>query len=62
MFSMITTLMFACSGTSNTSTNTVDSPVPPVNASPSVEVPGVVATWNGGTPNYEKVQKPSKVS
>ena len=40
--------------------NTVDSPVPPVNASPSVEVPGVVATWNGGTLNYEEGTKAVK--
>lgn len=60
MFSMITALMFACSGTNNTSTTTVDSPVPPANASPSVEVPGVVATWNGGTLNYEEGTKAVK--
>ena len=47
MFSFITGLLLACSG-GNTTTETLDSPVPPVNATPTTSVPGTVATWNGG--------------
>ena len=62
MFSFITGLLLACSGGNNTATETLDSPVPPVNATPTTSVPGTVATWNGGTlvttrePNLAKGQ------
>ena len=48
MFSFMTGLLLACSGGNNT-TEPLDSPVPPVNATPTTSVPGTVATWNGGT-------------
>jgi protein-disulfide isomerase len=50
MFVFITSLLLACSNTTNT--ETIATPVPSVNATPSVEVPGDVATWDGGSLNY----------
>jgi protein-disulfide isomerase len=53
MFSLITGLLLACSNsTPNTTPDTIDSPVPTVNASPSLDVPGTVATWDGGELGY----------
>ena len=53
MFSLITGLLLACSNsTPNTTPDTIDSPVPTVNASPSLDVPGTVATWDGGELSY----------
>lgn len=49
MFSLITGLLLACS---NSTPNTIDSPVPTVNASPSLDVPGTIATWDGGELSY----------
>lgn len=59
MFSLITGLLLACSGT-NTTTDTIDTPVPPVNATPTTSVPGTVATWNGGELSYEEGTKLAK--
>jgi len=43
----------ACSNsTPNTTPDTIDSPVPTVNASPSLDVPGTIATWDGGELSY----------
>ena len=53
MFSLITGLLLACSNsTPNTTPDTIDSPVPTVNASPSLDVPGTIATWDGGELSY----------
>jgi protein-disulfide isomerase len=60
MFSLITGLLLACSGGSNTTTDTLDSPIPPVNATPVTAVPGTVATWNGGELSYEEGTKLAK--
>ena len=59
MFSLITGLLLACSGT-NPTTDTIDTPVPPVNATPTTSVPGTVATWNGGELSYEEGTKLAK--
>lgn len=62
MFSLITALLLACSGnnTPSSATDTIDSPVPTVNASPSVDVPGTVATWDGGELSYADGTKLAK--
>jgi protein-disulfide isomerase len=59
MFSFITGLLLACSS-SNTTTETIDSPIPTVNATPTTAVPGTVATWNGGELSYEDGTKLAK--
>ena len=56
MFSFITGLLLACSGGNNTTTETLDSPVPPVNATPTT-CSRTVATWNGGELSYEEGTK-----
>ena len=60
MFSIITGLLLACSSSTNTTTETLDSPIPPVNATPTTAVPGTVATWNGGELSYEEGTKLAK--
>ena len=60
MFSFITGLLLACSGGTNTTTETLDSPVPTVNATPTTSVPGTVATWDGGELSYEEGTKLAK--
>jgi protein-disulfide isomerase len=59
MFSLVLGLLLGCSNTT-TPSKTIDSPVPTVNATPSTNVPGTVATWDGGELSYEDGTKMAK--